>query len=68
MSSISAASPSAAYSAAETRSQLASNAVRQENEQERQVASRLEEAQESDEARRESRKIPGLGEAVDITA
>lgn len=68
MSSISATSPSAAYSAAEVRNQLASNAVRQENEQERQVATRLEEAQESDEDRRESRKIPGLGEAVDITA
>ncbi len=58
---------SAAYAAADARSQLATNAIRDQNDQQRQVADRLEEAQESDETRREARKIPGLGEAVDIT-
>ncbi|TYC52596.1 hypothetical protein FMN50_17830 [Rhodobacterales bacterium] len=67
MSSVSGTSPSASYSAAETRNQFSTNAIRDENEQERQVATRLEEAQETDTARRESRKIPGLGEAVDIS-
>ncbi|MBN9673230.1 hypothetical protein [Roseibium aggregatum] len=67
MSSITESNSSAAYSTAEVRQQLATNAVRDQNEQERQVATRLEEASENEEARRESRKIPGLGEAVDIT-
>ncbi|KZM51145.1 hypothetical protein [Labrenzia sp. OB1] len=67
MSSISETSSSAAYSAADTRSQLAANAIRDQNEQERQVASRLDEAQETEQTRREARKIPGLGEAVDIS-
>jgi len=67
VSSITESNSSAAYSAAEVRQQLATNAVRDQNEQERQVAARLEEASEKDEARRENRKIPGLGEAVDIS-
>ncbi|MCX2724874.1 hypothetical protein [Roseibium salinum] len=61
-------STSAAYSAASVRNELAANAVRDQNDQERQVAERLQKAQETtEEARRESRKMPGLGEAVDIT-
>ncbi|PVB62060.1 hypothetical protein [Labrenzia sp. 011] len=67
MASISETSSSAAYSAADTRSQLAANAIRDQNAEERQVASRLDEAQESEQTRREARKIPGLGEAVDIS-
>jgi len=58
----------ASSAAADVRSQLATNAIRDQNEQERQVAARLDEAQANEEERRrESRKIPGLGEAVDIT-
>lgn len=61
-------SSSAAYSAAAVRSELAANAVRDQNDQERQVAERLEESQATNEQdRREQRQIPGLGEAVDIT-
>jgi len=61
-------SSSAAYSAASVRSELATNAVKDQNEQERQVAERLDEAQATDEQeRREQRQIPGLGNAVDIT-
>ena len=61
-------SSSAAYSAADVRTQLAANAIRDQNEQERGVAARLEDAKETEQVRRESRKIPGLGQAVDITA
>lgn len=58
----------AAYNTANVRSELAANAVRDQNDQERQVAERLEEAQATNEEdRREQRQIPGLGEAVDIT-
>ncbi|MEP2703545.1 MAG: hypothetical protein ABJN98_23275 [Roseibium sp.] len=61
-------SSSAAYSAASVRSELATNAVKDQNNQERQVAQRLEEAQVTEQAdTREARKIPGLGEAVDIS-
>lgn len=61
-------SSSAAYNTANVRNELAANAVRDQNEQERQVAERLEEAsQTQEEDRREARKIPGLGNAVDIT-
>ncbi|MHA7775708.1 hypothetical protein [Roseibium sp. M-1] len=61
-------SSSAAYNTANVRNQLAANAVKDQNDQERQVAARLEEAKETqEEDRRESRKIPGLGNAVDIT-
>ncbi len=60
-------SPSAAYSAADVQTKLAANAIRNENEQERGVAARLEEAKETEQQRRETRKIPGLGNAVDIT-
>ncbi len=67
MASISGSS-SAAVSAANVRSELAANAIRDQNEQERQVVERLEVAQETQEReRRESREIPGLGNAVDIT-
>ncbi|WP_153771588.1 hypothetical protein [Labrenzia sp. CE80] len=62
-------SSSAAASNYNVRSELATNAVKDANEQERQVADRLQEAQETkQEDRRESRQIPGLGNAVDITA
>lgn len=68
MASVSDSSSSAAYSAASVRSELAANAVRDQNNQERQVAERLEESQATNEQeRREQRQIPGLGEAVDIT-
>ncbi|WP_428648124.1 hypothetical protein [Roseibium sp.] len=60
-------SSSAAYSAADVRTQLAANAIRDQNEQERGVAARLDEAKETEEVRREARKIPGLGQAVDIS-
>lgn len=61
-------STSAAQNAASVRNELAANAIRDQNQQERQVAERLQKAQDTqEEARRESRKIPGLGEAVDIT-
>ncbi|GAA0785016.1 hypothetical protein E1180_18720 [Roseibium denhamense] len=61
-------SSQAAYSAANVRSELATNAVRDQNEQERQVAERLEESEATDQQdRRDQRQIPGLGEAVDIT-
>ncbi|WP_420413001.1 hypothetical protein [Roseibium sp.] len=61
-------SSQAAYNTANVRSELAANAVRDQNDQERQVAERLEEAQATNEEdRREQRQIPGLGEAVDIT-
>lgn len=59
---------SAAYGTANVRSELAANAVKDQNEQERQVAERLDEAQATQEQdRREQRQIPGLGNAVDIT-
>ncbi|WP_417667789.1 hypothetical protein [Roseibium sp.] len=62
-------SSSAAYSNYNVRSELATNAVKDANEQDRQVADRLEEAQEtSQQERRDNRQIPGLGNAVDITA
>jgi len=62
-------SSSAAVSNYNVRSELAANAVKDANEQERQVADRLQEAQETkQEDRRETRQIPGLGNAVDITA
>jgi hypothetical protein len=60
-------SNSAAISAASVRGELASNAIRDQNEAERQVAERLDAAQTSEQDRRESRQIPGMGEAVDIT-
>ncbi|WP_298816833.1 hypothetical protein [uncultured Roseibium sp.] len=61
-------SSSAAVNAASVRAELATNAIRDQNDQERQVAARLEEAQVTNEAdRREARKIPGLGNAVDIS-
>ena len=50
-SAIDSSSSSAAYSAASVRSELAANAVKDQNQQERQVA----------------RRIPGLGNAVDIS-
>ncbi|WP_417687374.1 hypothetical protein [Roseibium sp.] len=60
---------SAAYSVNANRAEFASSAIRQANEQDRQVADRLEEAQETtQQTRREARQIPGLGNAVDITA
>ncbi len=60
---------SAAYAVNANRAEFASNAIRQANEQDRQVADRLEEAQETkEESRRQNREIPGLGNAVDITA
>lgn len=65
MASVS-SSTSVSYDAAQVRAELAANAIRDQNEQERQVADRLDEAQESQE-KRQARKIPGLGEAVDIT-
>ncbi|NVK36195.1 MAG: hypothetical protein HWE23_17055 [Rhodobacteraceae bacterium] len=68
-------STAAAYSNYNVRSELATNAVRQSNEQEQQVAERLDksareqsQAQDTQQNRREARKIPGLGEAVDISA
>ena len=61
-------SPSADHSAAHTRSQFATNAIRDQAHQEQKVAERVREAQETSETeRREARKIPGLGEAVDVT-
>lgn len=63
-------SSSASYDVARIRNEFAVNAVRNQAEQEQQVAVRLEEAQETatqEEDRRESRKVPGLGEAVDVT-
>ncbi|MEP3045367.1 MAG: hypothetical protein ABJL55_05550 [Roseibium sp.] len=61
-------SSSAAYSTASVRSELATNAVKDQNNQEQQVAQRLEEARVTEQAEtREARKIPGLGEAVDIS-
>ncbi|MBO0347104.1 hypothetical protein [Roseibium limicola] len=61
---------SAAYGAANVRSELATNAIRDNNQQERQVANRLQEQQETTQGqdRRQARQIPGLGNAVDITA
>ncbi len=68
MSTIS-GSTSAAYSNAAMRSELATNAIRDANDQERAMADRIEQAQETtQEDIREQRKIPGMGEAVDITA
>jgi len=68
MDSVSSAGSSAAQ-AASARSELATNAIRDANEQERAVADRLEDAQSNEqEARRQQRQIPGLGQAVDITA
>ncbi|EFO32341.1 conserved hypothetical protein [Roseibium sp. TrichSKD4] len=59
---------SAAQSAANVRSELATNAIREQNQQERQVASLLEKAQDTNEQqKRETREIPGLGRAVDIS-
>ena len=67
MSSV-ADSTSASYDVAKIRNEFALNAVKDQAEQERQVADRLENAQvNQEEQRREARKIPGLGEAVDIT-
>lgn len=61
-------SSQAAYDAASVRKELALNAVRDQNDQERQVAERLQDAQTvNEEDRREQRQIPGLGEAVDLT-
>ncbi|MET1416199.1 hypothetical protein ABVF61_28275 [Roseibium sp. HPY-6] len=61
-------STSASYDVAKTRNEFALNAVKDQADQERQVADRLNEAQATqEEDRREARKIPGLGEAVDIT-
>ncbi|WP_306142280.1 hypothetical protein [Roseibium sp. MMSF_3412] len=61
-------SSSASYDVAKIRNEFALNAVKDQAEQEQQVASRLEDAQATrEEDRRENRKIPGLGEAVDIT-
>lgn len=61
-------SSSASHTVANIRNEFALNAVRDQAEQERQVADRLENAQATqEEERRETRKIPGLGEAVDIT-
>ncbi|MEO0979942.1 MAG: hypothetical protein AAFY24_21930 [Pseudomonadota bacterium] len=61
-------STSASYDVAKTRNEFAINAVKDQAEQEQQVASRLEDAQATQEQeRRENRKIPGLGEAVDVT-
>lgn len=68
MDSVSSAGSSAAQ-AANIRSELATNAIRDANEQERAVADRVEEAQSTEQqVRREQRQIPGLGQAVDITA
>lgn len=67
-------STAASYSNYNVRSELASNAIKQANQQEQDVADRLEQASQSNNAqetqrdRREQRQIPGLGEAVDITA
>lgn len=61
-------SSSASYDVAKIRNEFALNAVKDQAEQEQQVASRLEDAQATrEEDRRENRRIPGLGEAVDIT-
>ncbi|MBD8891679.1 hypothetical protein [Roseibium litorale] len=62
-------SGAASYGVANVRSELAANNIRQSNEQDRQTAEELREtSQTREEERRESRKIPGLGNAVDITA
>ena len=62
-------STAAAHSNYQVRSELASNAIRDANDQDRQVADRLEEAQNTDQDRqREQRQIPGMGNAVDVTA
>lgn len=59
----------ASYGAANVRSELATNSIRQANEQDRQTAEELRETSQSrEEERRENRKIPGLGNAVDVTA
>ncbi|MEM8701359.1 MAG: hypothetical protein AAGF82_05990 [Pseudomonadota bacterium] len=61
-------STSASYDVAKIRNEFAINAVKDQAAQEQQVASRLEDAQATrEEDRRENRKIPGLGEAVDVT-
>ena len=61
-------SSSASYDVAKIRNEFAINAVKDQAAQEQQVASRLEDAQATrEEDRRENRKIPGLGEAVDVT-
>lgn len=61
-------SSSASYDVAKIRNEFALNAVKDQAEQEQQVAGRLEDAQATrEEDRRENRRIPGLGEAVDIT-
>ncbi|MTI44030.1 hypothetical protein JM93_03277 [Roseibium hamelinense] len=68
MASVSDSTSSAAFSAANVRSELATNAIRDNNEQERQTAERLEEADATEQQQeRENRQIPGLGNAVDIT-
>ena len=60
-------SSSAAYSAASVRNELAANAVKDQNDQERQVADRLEEAQATqEEDRREQREIARGGMVVDF--
>ncbi|MEJ8474892.1 hypothetical protein [Roseibium algae] len=68
MSEISGAA-GAASNAYSVRSELATNAIKDSNAQERQVVDRLEESQDiTQQDRRETRKIPGLGDAVDISA
>ncbi|WP_148259217.1 hypothetical protein [Polymorphum gilvum] len=69
MSSISGGS-SAEFSSAGVRAELASRFVRDAATADRQVVKFLEGAKQpaEDAARRESRKIPGLGNAVDISA
>jgi len=68
MSSIS-DSTAAGYSNANVRSELATNAIRDAADQEGAVVTQLEEAEASNqEIVRENRKIPGLGNAVDISA
>ncbi|MFD1697553.1 hypothetical protein [Roseibium aestuarii] len=60
---------SAAASSYNVRSQLATNAIRDSAQEERQVADRLQDQQNTQEQqRRQSRQIPGLGNAVDISA
>lgn len=59
---------SAATQAASVRAEFATNAIRDANENERAVADRLQDAQSNERESRQQRKIPGLGNAVDITA
>ena len=68
MSSVSDAS-SAAVSAASTRADLAATFLKSNAQAEQAVAERVEAVSESlnESAKRETRKIPGLGNAVDIS-